>query len=43
LDANVSVLYVVLGLGYLALLLWVKVWAKRLDLPQLKPWGTSGS
>jgi len=43
LDANVTALYVVLGLGYLALLLWTQVWAKRLDLPQLKPWGGSSA
>ena len=41
LDAGIGILYPVLGLGYLALLLWIKVWARRLQMPELKPWGTS--
>jgi hypothetical protein len=38
-DANTTLLYMALGAGYLALLLWTQVWAQRLELPQLKPWG----
>jgi membrane protease YdiL (CAAX protease family) len=39
LDADTGLLYVALGVGYLALLLWAKVWAKRLRMRELKPWG----
>ena len=39
LDANVVILQMVLGTGYLALLLWTKWWSQRLRMPELKPWG----
>lgn len=42
LDANLTVLNVVMAVGYVALLLWTKVWAKRLSMPELRPWGASG-
>jgi membrane protease YdiL (CAAX protease family) len=41
LDANVVILQAVLGLGYLALLLWTKMWARRLRMPELRPWGSA--
>jgi membrane protease YdiL (CAAX protease family) len=41
LDAGTALLGPVLTVGYLALLLWTKVWAKWLRMPELKPWGTS--
>ena len=42
LDADIGVLYALVGAGYLALLLWTRAWAKRLRMPELKPWGASG-
>jgi membrane protease YdiL (CAAX protease family) len=42
LDANLTVLYIVMAVGYIALLLWTKVWAKRLSMLELKPWGSPG-
>jgi membrane protease YdiL (CAAX protease family) len=42
LDADTGVLYAVVAVGYLASLLWTKVWAKRLRMPELGPWGASG-
>jgi len=41
LDAEIGVLYGVIGAGYLALLLWTALWAKRFRLPRLTPWGTA--
>ena len=41
LDVDAGVLGPVLTVGYLALLLWTKVWAKWLRMPELKPWGAS--
>jgi membrane protease YdiL (CAAX protease family) len=41
LDADTGVLGPVLTVGYLALLLWTRVWAKYLRMPELKPWGAS--
>jgi membrane protease YdiL (CAAX protease family) len=41
LDADISLLYPALGIGYLGLMLWIKVWARQLQMPELKPWGTS--
>jgi membrane protease YdiL (CAAX protease family) len=41
LDADVALLGPVLTVGYLALLLWTKGWAKWLRMPELKPWGAS--
>ena len=40
LDADVGLLGPVLTIAYLGLLLWTKLWAKRLQMPELKPWGT---
>jgi membrane protease YdiL (CAAX protease family) len=42
LDVDAGLLGPVLTVGYLALLLWTKVWAKWLRMPELKPWGASG-
>jgi CAAX protease family protein len=39
LDADIGVLYPVLAAACLAMLLWAKVWAKRLRMPDLRPWG----
>jgi membrane protease YdiL (CAAX protease family) len=39
LDADIGLLYPILGVGYLALMLWTKVWARRLQMPELQPWG----
>jgi membrane protease YdiL (CAAX protease family) len=41
LDAGTALLGPVLTVGYLLLLVWTKVWAKRLRMPELKPWGAS--
>jgi membrane protease YdiL (CAAX protease family) len=38
LDADIGVLYGVIGAGYLALLLWTALWAGRFRLPRLTPW-----
>jgi membrane protease YdiL (CAAX protease family) len=43
LDANTGILYAMVAVGYLASLLWTKVWAKRLRMPELGPWGGSGN
>jgi membrane protease YdiL (CAAX protease family) len=37
LGGDVVVLNMVVGVGYLGLLLWTKAWARRLQLPELKP------
>jgi membrane protease YdiL (CAAX protease family) len=39
LDADTGSLYAILAVGYLLYLLWIRVWAKRLRLPELQPWG----
>jgi membrane protease YdiL (CAAX protease family) len=41
LDADTVLLYPLLGIGYLGLLVWTKVWARWLRMPALKPWGVS--
>jgi membrane protease YdiL (CAAX protease family) len=41
LDADVGVLYGVIAVGYLALLLWTRVWARRWQMPQVRPWGAA--
>jgi membrane protease YdiL (CAAX protease family) len=41
LDADTAIFGPVLTVGYLALLVWTKVWAKWLRMPELKPWGAS--
>ena len=38
LDADIGALYALVAIGYLALLLWTKVWAERLRMPELRPW-----
>jgi hypothetical protein len=40
LDADTMVLNVVMDVGFAALLLWTKLWAKRLHTSELEPWGT---
>jgi membrane protease YdiL (CAAX protease family) len=42
LDADLGVLYPVMMAGFVALLPWTRLWAKRLRMPELAPWGTSG-
>ena len=39
LDADTAFLGPALTVGYLALLLWTKAWARWLRMPELKPWG----
>jgi membrane protease YdiL (CAAX protease family) len=39
LGAGAGLLYPLLGIGYLGLLVWTKVMARRLHMPALKPWG----
>jgi membrane protease YdiL (CAAX protease family) len=41
LDAETGVLYPVVALGCVAMLMWTKLWAKRLHLPELRPWDAS--
>ena len=41
LDAGAGLLYPMLGIGYLGLLVWTKVWARWLRMPELEPWGAS--
>lgn len=38
LDAETGVLYAVVALGCVGMLIWTKLWAKRLHLPELRPW-----
>ena len=40
LDADVTVLYGVIAVGYLALLPCTKVWAARLGMPEVQAWNT---
>ena len=39
LDTDTAVLYGVIAFGYLALLVWTRFWTKRLQMPQVSPWG----
>jgi membrane protease YdiL (CAAX protease family) len=39
LGSDRTVMYIVLSLGYLAVLLLIRLWAKQLQMPELKPWG----
>ena len=41
LDAGIALLYPVLALACLALLFWIKGWARWLHMPELTPWGAS--
>lgn len=41
LDADAIVLNAVMVLGLVALLLWTRLWAQRLQMPELKPWGSA--
>jgi membrane protease YdiL (CAAX protease family) len=41
LDTNIGVLYGIIGVGYIALLLWTAYWARRFNMPRLKPWDTA--
>jgi membrane protease YdiL (CAAX protease family) len=43
LDAGAGFLYPLLGIGYLGLLVWTKLWARWLRMPALKPWGAAGA
>ena len=40
LSSDTMVLYVVLALACLALIPWIKHWARRLQMSELQPWGT---
>ena len=42
-DAQVSVLYGVIAVGYVGLMWWAGFWAKRLHMPELEPWGTESA
>jgi membrane protease YdiL (CAAX protease family) len=43
LDAEIGVLYGVIGTGYLALLLWTALWARRFRLPRFTPWAATAA
>jgi membrane protease YdiL (CAAX protease family) len=43
LDADISVGYMTISVGYLALILWTKVLAQRFQMPEVRPWGVSES
>jgi membrane protease YdiL (CAAX protease family) len=38
LDADIGALYGLVAIGYAVLLLWTKLWAERLQMPELRPW-----
>jgi membrane protease YdiL (CAAX protease family) len=42
LDAATAVLYPVMTVGLVALMLWTRLWAERLQMPELEPWGSGG-
>lgn len=41
LDADMGVVNGAVAVGYIVLLLWTKVWAKRLRMPEVRAWGAS--
>jgi membrane protease YdiL (CAAX protease family) len=42
LDADIGALYGIVAIGYLAFLLWTKLWPKRLHMAELRPWERNG-
>jgi membrane protease YdiL (CAAX protease family) len=40
LDTDTLALNLVMVVGFVAMLFWTRLWAKRLQMPELAPWGT---